>query len=87
MEKPAGFCSWGTWPEKKFLEKLGTHCLTRGGAVKSCAPTDYLRRLKKYRETMKGRVRWGMIDKEEVEKFLDKRIENYARACRVQRIG
>lgn len=70
-KKASSFLSWGTTSEKHFIQKLGTY---REFHSNNCTSAEHLHLLRRYAGAMKHRVEWGMIDKDEIEKFVTRRI-------------
>lgn len=77
-EKKPKSQTWTTTDEKQFIDGLGTHVLSAGDSSISPKDVDLAVRaelLIKYAKSMKKRVNWGCIDKDEISHYVKKRVD------------
>ena len=60
----ASYYAWGNSQEKKYLDNIGTHMVSKSKYTR-------LELLEGYRDSMKSRHNWGSIDPVEIKGYVD----------------
>ncbi len=66
--------TWCTFDEIDFVENIGSFYFGPIGKIEEPPEERHMRLLKNYRSAMRLRKDWGLIDKDEIVRIVDKEL-------------